>query len=305
MLVDRHHQRLRKEMLGVVMSKENQNVESAIEFKFTDYRIFPIVMRNEKICREFLELVLGKRLSKVEIHQDTDIDETMEKKVEDSLYAEGEKTILDAPHLRGVRLDVYAVDECSWYNIEMQCQIELELPRRSRYYQGQMDVFNIRRGMRFKDLRQSYVIFLCTYDPFGRGRAVYRFQEWENTEKDLPLGDGTCKIFLNTSCTDGCVPERLLPLFRYVRNSDLSEKNELVHEIHEKVVELNQVEGRSNMYTLEDFLHEREERKYKEGLVEGEMEKQKSIARKMLKMQVDLEMIVEATGLSEAEIRKL
>ena len=305
MLVDRHHEYLRKDIQGVVICKENKNVESAIEFKFTDYRIFPIVMRNEKICREFLELVLGKRISKVEIQQETDSEENVETQYGDSLHTEGEKTILDAPHLRGVRLDVYAVDECSWYNIEMQCQVELELPRRSRYYQGQMDVFNIRRGMKFKDLRQSYVIFLCTYDPFGRGRAVYCFQEWENTEKDLPLDDGTCKIFLNTACTDDCVPEKLLPLFRYVRNSDLSEENELVHEIHEKVVELNQVEGRSNMYTLEDFLHEREERKYKEGLAEGELEKQKSIARKMLEMQVAIEMIVEATGLSENEIRKL
>ena len=46
----------------------------------------------------------------------------------------------------------------------------------------------------------SCIIFICNYDPFGRGKAVYRFRYREDEEKALYLGDGTYKIYLNTAC---------------------------------------------------------------------------------------------------------
>ena len=311
-----------------------KDTETIIEFKFTDYRVFPLVMREENICREFLELILGKRIGELRIYppigarnkkgeEDAEANhDSWQETLQNKLFQiEGEKTILEAPHLRGVRLDVYAIDEATWYNIEMQCQVELFLPLRARYYQGQMDVFNLHSGGTFKDLKQSYVIFICTYDPFGAGLPIYRFENREISSKDLSLGDGTCKIFLNTTCDDAKVPTECRDFFRYVRDMQVSETNELVHAIHEKVVELNQPERRAMMYTLEDFLHDREDRKYHEGLAEGEekgfakgeaqgeekgeAKKSNDIARKMLAKGLEPKLIAEMTGLTEKEIKAL
>ena len=75
------------------------------------------------------------------------------------------------------------------------------------------------------------------------------------------------------------------------------------------------------MYTLEDFLHDREDRKYHEGLAEGlaegeekgfakgeaqgEAKKGNDIARKMLAKGLDPKLIAEMTGLTEKEIKAL
>jgi len=38
------------------------------------------------------------------------------------------------------------------YNIEMQTKVKKELPKRSRYYQGMIDMNLIERGAKYKDL---------------------------------------------------------------------------------------------------------------------------------------------------------
>lgn len=63
------------------------------------------------------------------------------------------KVMVHAEHVlcksetRGVRLDVYADDEHGTvYNVEMQTTDNKNLPKRSRYYQGQMDMDALKTG---------------------------------------------------------------------------------------------------------------------------------------------------------------
>ncbi|MFR4784623.1 MAG: PD-(D/E)XK nuclease family transposase [Pilosibacter sp.] len=81
--------------------------------------------------------------------------------------------------------------------MEMQTTDNKNLPKRSRYYQGQMDRAALKTGEDFARLPQSIVIFICTFDPFGRERYRYTFVETCREDGEL-LEDGTCKIFLNT-----------------------------------------------------------------------------------------------------------
>lgn len=70
---------------------------------------------------------------------------------------------------KGVRLDVYAADdEKTVYDIEMQATSNKNLPKRSRYYQGMIDLNLIKKGEDYKTLRKSYIIFICIFDPFGK-----------------------------------------------------------------------------------------------------------------------------------------
>jgi len=92
-------------------------------------------------------------------------------------YPEEQKSIDIAMDAKSVRLDVYVKDDKDTvYNIEMQTSPQSYLPKRSRYYQGMIDLNLIEKGELYDKLNTSYVIFICTFDPFNKGRHVYHFE---------------------------------------------------------------------------------------------------------------------------------
>jgi len=50
----------------------------------------------------------------------------------------------------------------------------------------------------YGELNRSVIIFVCTFDPFGKGRHIYPFENLCKKDSSLALGDGTEKIFINT-----------------------------------------------------------------------------------------------------------
>ena len=50
----------------------------------------------------------------------------------------------------------------------------LELINRARYYHAMLTQSKYDRRRGYAALPDSYVIFICRFDPFGEGRAVYR-----------------------------------------------------------------------------------------------------------------------------------
>lgn len=77
------------------------------------------------------------------------------------------------------------------YDIEMQVSDTKELPKRSRYYQGMMDLKLIDKGQYYDELNQSYVIFICPFDVFGKGRYIYTFENICKEDNRISMGDGT------------------------------------------------------------------------------------------------------------------
>ena len=52
-------------------------------------------------------------------------------------------------------------------------------------------------------MKDNYVIFICTFDPFLHGQAFYHFENVCLTcNPPLLLNDGTYKIFLNTAAEE-------------------------------------------------------------------------------------------------------
>ena len=95
------------------------------------------------------------------------------------------------PECKGVRLDVYAKDEKNThYDVEMQLLKRDALPKRSRYYHSQMDMELLASGERYDKMPNTYVIFICDFDPFSDGKYRYRFQN-VCRETGRKLGDGT------------------------------------------------------------------------------------------------------------------
>ena len=62
---------------------------------------------------------------------------------------------------KGIRIDIYAKDnQGNVYDIEMQSTEETDLHLRTRYYHSEMDSYQIRAGQKYKNLKNSVVIFL-------------------------------------------------------------------------------------------------------------------------------------------------
>ncbi len=99
-------------------------------------------------------------------------------------------------------MDVYVMDNREIvYDIEMQIRDTKELPKRSRYYQGMMDLQIIDKGEYYKKLNKSYIIFICLFDVYGKGRHRYTFENMCKEDKSISMGDDTAKIFLNAKGT--------------------------------------------------------------------------------------------------------
>jgi len=122
----------------------------------SDDFMFGQVMQRTKICQLFLESVLERPVGKLQnIRQQF--------AVKDTLYA------------HSVRLDVYLQDtKVSIYNIEMQSTPQQFLEKRYRYYQSQLDQHTLQPGQHYSEMKDIYIIFICNFDYFGCGQAIYR-----------------------------------------------------------------------------------------------------------------------------------
>lgn len=72
-------------------------------------------------------------------------------------------------------------------------------------------------GMEYGKLPDAYVIFICDFDPFGKGKYCYTFKNMCAEEGELLLNEGTYTIFLNTKGKNETeVPERLVKFLKFV-----------------------------------------------------------------------------------------
>ncbi|MDD3221594.1 MAG: Rpn family recombination-promoting nuclease/putative transposase [Clostridia bacterium] len=153
------------------------------ELTLIDPFMFTAVMSNPEQCRALLEVILERKILKVTIIT--------------------EKTIQYRPDYHGVRLDVLAIEDGSnrHYNVEMQVKDHRNLARRSRYYHSQMDMEMLMTSKDYSQLPDTYVIFICAYDPIGEGLYRYTFSSC-CLETGEQLGDGKHTIWLNTKGTN-------------------------------------------------------------------------------------------------------
>lgn len=193
------------------MGRKKQLKELTIKDNF----MFGAVMMDEENCKGLLERVLQIPIDHVEISK--------------------EKSIVYHPEYKGVRLDVYAKDENQTrYNVEMQVQKKPALGKRSRYYQSQMDMELLLAGEDYAELPNTYVIFICDFDPFGEKKYQYTFQIACRESSEVNLEDGRTIIFLSThGKNESEVPEELVTLLQYMRE----DVNGSEREYHDSYVE--------------------------------------------------------------------
>ena len=283
-------------------------------YPFTNEIVFALVMQDKEICRGFLQLIFPeKKIRDLKLHE---------------AHVDVEKTIIVGLESRKVRFDVLFEDSTEWYDIEMQCRNEHNIPKRSRYSHGIMDVNMLKPGQDFNELKASYVIFLCCFDPIGNGDAVYKFS-MKADETYLPLNDESYTIMLNSQAEPARTPEPLGELFRYMNESVVANDNALIHQIDDSVGSWNTGEGVNVILTLSHEISIKEERARKQGYEEGHLEGlekgleegrekgreegreegrregQVNIAKKLKESGITADMIAKCTGISIEEVQNL
>ena len=122
---------------------------------------------------------------------------------------------------------MYAKDEHrKHYNVEMQVRKKAALGKRSRYYQSQMDMEILLSGEDYAEIPDTYVIFLCDFDPFGEEKYRYTFAMKCQESEETNLEDGRVILFLNThGKNESEVPKELVTFLKYVK-ADLAGSEE-------------------------------------------------------------------------------
>ena len=231
------------------------------ELTIKDNFMFGAVMCEEKNCKRLLELVLGFPIERVEVSR--------------------EKSIVYHPEYKGVRLDVYAKDKMNThYNVEMQAVAQVALGKRSRYYHSQIDMDLLTVGKEYIDLPKAYIIFICDFDPFGRGRYRYTFRHQCQEDLGVQMEDESETIFLSTKVENPQeVPVELVKFLKYVK-ADLQESTEnfeddFIESLQKTVHEIKQSRRMEERYMLTELLMQDERRA-------GRMEERKEAILELL-----------------------
>ena len=199
-----------------------QALSQNYQFNLSDFALFLSVMKNKTAYESTLSIILDEpdlKLTEVEVEQ----------------------VVLNKSGKRAIRLDAWARDVSDRrFNTEMQNDTEADdVRRRARFYQGLLDTPVLKAGKttRYKHLPSTVIIFITQEDIFGRDRAIYTFTEQCEEFSDLPLDDGTKKIFLNMTSKNGR-PE-LISLLQYMKNTTIDNPEIIVKD--RRIVTLDEI----------------------------------------------------------------
>jgi len=165
-----------------------------------------------------------------------------------------------------------------------------------RYCQAVSDSRQLSIGHPYKNLKDSYVIFICREDIFGEGLYRYSFENTCLELEGLKLQDGAYKIVFNTQGTKGDVCENVLAFLNVIEG--ISSDNTLVKQLEAAAEEIKADEKWRLAY-MQSLL--RDQDKFDAGEEKAKIE----IARNLLSMEMSIEEVSKGTGLSIEEVKEL
>ena len=178
----------------------------------------------------------------------------------------------------------------------MQAADTKELPERSRYYQGSIDVDCLQSGQKYKELKDSYVIFICIPDLFEKGLPRYRFENICLEDNSVRLNDRAYKYFFIASNCDKILNEKQKAFMELVFGKEPSDK------FTERLAQLTE-EAKHNTQWKKQYMDWERQRTY--DFEAGEQKKAEESATKMLRKKYPASEISEITGLTLEKVQEL
>ena len=120
--------------------KKEENATAYESLGISNDFMFGRIMMDEKICKPFLENLLNIKIDHIE-------------------YLEPQKSVNLKIDAHSVRFDIYVDDGKTIYNCEMQTTLKRNLPKRSRYYQGMIDINLLSKSRDYSKLKKMFCDF--------------------------------------------------------------------------------------------------------------------------------------------------
>lgn len=207
----------------IMQAKESKTLQ---ELNLTDDFLFDVATEELENCKAIIELTTGLRLKSLK-------------------WKSGQKVIHNLPGKRGVRLDFIAESEDGRiFDVEMQNRNEGNIPKRTRFYQALIDAPILKSGERgFDKMNPLYIIIICNYDPYGKKKYCYTFDNQCKEVPGLRLGDEVTKLLLSTKGENKEeVSKELVDFLHYVTESNENglpdECDERLKRLHEGIREI-------------------------------------------------------------------
>ena len=207
----------------IMQAKESKTLQ---ELNLTDDFLFDVATEKLENCKAIIELTTGLRLKSLK-------------------WKSGQKVIHNLPGKRGVRLDFIAESEDGRiFDVEMQNRNEGNIPKRTRFYQALIDAPILKSGERgFDKMNPLYIIIICNYDPYGKKKYCYTFDNQCKEVPGLRLGDEVTKLLLSTKGeNEEEVSKELVDFLHYVTESNENglpdECDERLKRLHESIREI-------------------------------------------------------------------
>lgn len=189
---------------------------------------------------------------------------------------------------RSIRIDIYAKDSLGKiYDVEVQRADEGADVHRARFNSSMIDTRMLKESQKFKELHESYVIFITKNDVIGKGLPLYHIDRVIK-ETGISFGDGSHIIYVN-----GSYQNEDSPIGKLVHDFDCKESEDMFYPILAKQIHyFKETEGgRSIMCKAVDELAEKRRLDAMFDVVKNLMET----------MKLSVEQAMEAMKLSEED----
>ena len=180
------------------------------QLNFADDGMFQAVMKNPEASAELVERLLRVRVKSVK-------------------HPKFETQIAPYYATTGVRLDVYLKDEDKVIDVELQTYEMDALGKRTRYYQSMVDIDSLMKGEDYSELKDSYILFICKFDPFRdekkepRGLYRYTFRNVCTEDSLVNLDDKCLKVIYNASAYNQAEDPKVRALLRFIQTNEPGE----------------------------------------------------------------------------------
>lgn len=184
-----------------------------------------------------------------------------------------------------------------------------DMGKRARYYHSQIDMELLKGGRDYAELSDSYVIFICDFDPFGEEKYCYTFENRCLENGKLALKDGCRSIFLSTyGKNENEVSKELVTFLKFVK-ADFKESTAdfgdgFVKTIQESIRQIKESRRMEERYMLlEEVLKDERAEGKTEGKAEGRAESVLELLEELGEVPEELaDRIMEETDLSALKL---
>ena len=173
-----------------------------------------------------------------------------------------------------------------------------------RYYQAALDISFLDKGLHYKALNDSYIIFVCSFDAIGKGKPLYTFENVCLEDRQTLLQDGAKKVIINAQAFSKAENKELKGFLEYLKTGKTNTEYTGRIETMIEAVKHNE-QARREYRFMSGFEMDAREEGRSEGFSDGAYQTKLETAKLMKGMNYPINDICTISGLSVEEIKTL